>query len=478
MKTFFQIRLLGLAALLWAAGPGAGRAEDELVPGLAVTLKNKARVIQIDASNASRYKGSTDMLALPGLVADRKRQCVEVLAESTGLSSNSIVEFLLISETSQHGYEAIGVSFAKPSDIHKALEFIGMRAGAPYNPQQLRMWPKGERVLINLLPQTPGSNATPLRLERLVLDRKSGRPLPDAGFIFTGSLMVDGEQGREYAADAWEPKAVVSIYNEPYAVFDIPRIAAKSAVYGDQVVNPECALGRGVLLSLRLEPEYKDGRKRVRDLVLEVAPGTALSDLEEGGAVYALCDPEGKALAKGRRLADARQVLADLVKQGEDPFVAVRFQPEMRLDKVRNVCRLISDLDDGNLLRVEPPGPGQLLYRAFLANEQWRKREQRAGQPWELVLPPKGPGKLIRVEEADDALMEAPVFKTTEFAVANAQDLARRLAEDAAARKQENKRPRLPVILVFAEPGAGYGELVEMLKPVLAENYVIYVFLG
>ena len=81
MKLIFQIRLVGLAALLGTVGALAGWAEDELVPGLAVTLKNKARVTQWDATNASLSKGSADLLALPGLLADRKRQCVEVLAE-------------------------------------------------------------------------------------------------------------------------------------------------------------------------------------------------------------------------------------------------------------------------------------------------------------------------------------------------------------------------------------------------------------
>lgn len=475
---------------------GAARADEVPTPGQVVALENRARVRQMDAENARRWKGSADMLVLPGLLADRRRQRVEVMAESTGLASNSIVEFILISETSQHGYEALGVSSAKPSDIHKALEFIGMQAGAPYDPRQLRMWPKGERVIVSLVPAGAESNAAPLRIERLILDNRTGTPLPEAGFVFTGSaaaLLEDGAESPEYAADTWEPKAVISIYNEPYAVLDIPRLTRKSEVYGQQVVNPQSALDKGMLFSLCFEPEYKDGRKRVRELTLDVGlPPSSASNamaktstpaqvrIDVEAAAFRLADRDGSQLNKEPLPDGVRRALKELEAKGCDPFVAVRFGPDLRLDAVRSACRAIAGLDEEAGMRVEPPGPGQLYFRAFLANEEWRKREKRAGQPWELVLTRKGgtvAGRLTLVETLDESDLFNPQFKTTDFPVPDTQALGRTLAEDAAARKRAGRRPRMPVMLVFADPATSYGELTEFLAPVIGAKYVVYVFL-
>ncbi len=472
-------RILVLAAaaglVLWA-GPAGWAGPEDPVPGLAVPLENRERVRQIDAANAARHKGDAEVLVLPGLVADRKRQRVEVLAESTGLSSKSIVEFLVISETSQHGYEALSVSFAKPSDIHRALEFIGMKAGAPYNPQELRMWPKGERVLVSLAPQ--GSTSTPARIERLVMDTTTGAALPEAGFVFTGSVRVPFEKGKgsEYGADAWEPKAVVSIYNEPYSVLDIPRLTRKSEVYGEQVVHPQHVMSNGVLLSLFLEPEYKDGRRRVRDLALEVAPGAAAA---EGEPQFSLAGADGQALSGGQGPDGVRRELETLAAQGCDPFVSVRFHRALRLDAARAASRRIAELEDGGL-RVEPPASGQIYYRAFLVNERWRQRENRTGQPWELALARAAGGVtgiLTRVEEIEDSAILAPRFNTESQPVADAAALSRALAAEAAARERAGRRPHLPVALVFADPAMTCGPTADFLAPFLEANYVLYVFL-
>ncbi len=496
-----------LAFCLWWAGPVVGRAADGPVPGAATALVNRERVQQAAATNSLRYKGVDDVLVRPGLVADRRRQRLEILAESTGLSENSIVEFLLISETSCHGYEALAVAFAKPSDIHQALEFIGLPAGAPCNPQKLRMWPKGERVILSLV-SPPGSTSTPVRIERLIMDKRADKPLPEVGFVFTGSVMVPhegGGPGQEYGADMWEPKAIVSIYNEPHSVLSVPRIARQSDVYGSQVVNPEFALAKGTLLTLFLEPEYKSGRKRVSDLTLEVRPaadaarqtaadtGTGLAGSKappEGlpgrepppsaAMAFELRDLPGQVLAHERSLPAIRAALESLAAKGCDPCVSVRFGRELGLGAVQVICRELSKLDDGAAMRVEPPSPGELYYRAFLADERWLKRENRASQPWELRLAPKGDtlsGKLSQVESAGEGEDLVPKFKTTETEIPDSRALGRRLEADAGNRKREHQRPRLPVMLVFADPVLTYGQLVDFIQPVLSLNHVVYVYL-
>ena len=90
------------------------------------------------AEHRKAYEGNSDVLVLPGLVADRKERKVDILVEATGLAGGAVAEFLLVDQSSSHGYEALLWSFAKPSDVHAALLFIGLRPGAPYNPRALR----------------------------------------------------------------------------------------------------------------------------------------------------------------------------------------------------------------------------------------------------------------------------------------------------------------------------------------------------
>lgn len=461
--------------------------------GSALSRENCERVQQVYATQVNRYKTDRNKLVLPGLIADRGRQRVDILAESTGLASNRIVEFLLISQASRHGYEAIAVSFAKPSDIHQALVFIGMQPGEPYNPQQTRVWPKGERVLMSCVAGA-GATSTPVRVEKLVLDTRTGQALPETGFVFTGSRMVpagNGSAGKEYGADVCEPQAIASIYNDPYAVLDVARMARQSDVYGTQVANPKCLLPKGALLTVSLEPEYKDSRKRVKDLILEADPAVPASktvsgqkpsrpDAEPEPVAFKLQDLAGKNLLKEPGLPGVRQALESLVGQGCDPFVSVRFGRELRLDAVRQACRIVAALDNESAMRVEPPSVGQLYYRAFLADEQWRKREGRSGQPWELVVAQKGGtlcGKLILVENPGWGEMPDAALKITEFDISDSLALRRKLEADAASRKLENKQPHLPVVLVFADPALSYGRLTEFINPVLSSSYVIYVFL-
>ena len=118
--------------------------------------KNKALVAAAYAANLKKYKDDGAWLVLPGLVADRKRRRIELAVESAGLGRDAPCEFAVIDETSGHGYEALLISFAKPSAVHQALRFIGQEPGEPYDPDALRFWAKGEPFILSLIrPQSP-----------------------------------------------------------------------------------------------------------------------------------------------------------------------------------------------------------------------------------------------------------------------------------------------------------------------------------
>ena len=87
------------------------------------------------------------MLVLPGAAGRPQKSCVVTLwGEATGVSPDAPIEFLLIPTDSGHDYEALTISFAKPSDIHRALAFIGLKPGKSVDYAAYRYWvSKGER---------------------------------------------------------------------------------------------------------------------------------------------------------------------------------------------------------------------------------------------------------------------------------------------------------------------------------------------
>jgi len=233
---------------------------------------NQQRATSAYEGNLKKYANDTDVLVLPGLVADKKKKRVEVMVERTAAGSDAPCEFTLIGESSDHGYEAVLISFAKPSAVHRALQFIGTEPGETFDPGSLRFWAKGEPFILSLA----RTNGPPFRLETLLRDRRTGKTLPEEGFLFTGSRMVpalNDPRKKVYAADEYQPKSIVSLFNSTFSVLEVPYSAPKEVIYQNTTVNPEHELPEGALLTLVTEPANQDGSKRVKDLVLQVQTG-------------------------------------------------------------------------------------------------------------------------------------------------------------------------------------------------------------
>jgi len=483
------------AAYLAAQENVANPAREDLPAQYGERPKHADRAKAAYQVNLAKYRDVDDVLVLPGLVADRKTRRVEVMAEATGLAADTIVEFLLIDADSGKGYEALLWSFARPSDVHRALEFIGMTPGKPFRPARLRFWPKGERVVAGVAaPHDSGDRVPPTRLERFVVDKGTGEPLPEVGFVFAGSFMLErpGEQAAHaYAADVLEPKSVASIYNDPTAVLDVPRRARKEAVYGSQVVGPRYDYAKHDLVKIILEPEYQDGRRRVVDLVLGVRPSAVKAAPESGDADHAkpaatvrflLTDADGKAMTENGRLADVLGVFGRLIRRGHDPYVSVRFDAALRLAEVREVCRFIAAIDCESGIRVEPPAPGQLYYQALLPDVALLDRESRIVDPWELHLARSGEGSKEQI--TGTLALHESIFvdghvkpRATTFDVKNPAALRRQLDADASRRKAAGRRPGPPILLVFADANFTYGQLLDFLGPVLTTHNIVHIFL-
>lgn len=473
-------RCVGVLWLLGAAfsqGQGAfGEPEEEPV-GYGEYPIHGDRAKAAHEANLERYRGDENVLVLPGLVADRAKRRVEVLAEATGLPGETILEFLLVDVGSDRGYETLLWSFAKPSDVHRGLEFIGMEAGAPYAPDKLRFWPKGERVIATVAQE----GKEPMRLERLVADTKTGKTLEETGFVFTGSYRTTiGEPpGREvYAADELEARSVASIYNDPEAVLDVPRRALKRELYGQQLVNPKIGLGKNEVVSIVLEPEFTDGKRRVFELDLKAEAG----DGDNGSGVrFDLVGKGGEAVVGGAGVTTVLAAFDKLVKQGREPFVTLHFDRGLPVGSIQKVCKLIALVDSERGIRAEPPPEGQLFYRAFIADGSLMERGSRLVQPWELRLEAGEDGQVegslaVYASESknDGTSVVREAFGTE---VADAAALVAAIKAEQARRDAEGRRPVPAILLVLCPPELDYGEVLDFITPVLESHPIVHLFL-
>lgn len=451
-------------------------AQDSPPSGYNERPAHSAKAAAVFETNRAKYGASEHVLVLPGLVADRETKQIEVLAEATGIKPGVIVEFLLIDAASSKGYEALLWSHARPSDIHRALEFIGMRPGEPFRPGKLRFWPKGERVLTNV--RAAGDDDR-IPLESLVVDQTTKQTLPATGFVFTGSITVhkpDMPDEKAYAADVIDPRSVASIYNDSTAVLDVPRRALQHLVYGQQLVAPTCRFKKNELLTVTLEPEYKDGRRRVVDVSLDVTP--ADKQAATRSVEFELTDTRGRALTDRRKLADVLGVFGEMKRDGHDPFVSVQFSAGLKLGTVRDVCRLLQAIDTERGIRIEPPAKDQLYYEAFLPDPGLLDRERRIVDPWEVHL----------TADADDSVSAKLTRHQSRFVdgervvsvethdVPSAKALREYLDAEDARRKSLEQRPGPRVLLVFAHPEVSYGLLVKFLAPAMTTHNVVHVF--
>jgi len=440
--------------------------------------QNKAAVDALYAANQARYAGNTDVLVRKALVADRRTKRVTVLGEATGLAGSDVAEFFLIGEQSGHGYEAVAVSFASAADIVDALVFIGLERGRPVDFEKLRLWPKGERVAVSLATRENGETGPFVRLEKLMLDDRTKKPLDETGLVFVGSRDLPSSDAgtRRLAADEVEPRSIASNYNEPTTVLDVPRRAPQGDVYESQFMNPDHAFEPGTLLEIALEPEYKGGRRRVADLAVNAVPREGASSEELGGVKFKVSSVGGGPLFEGKQSATNCTLNAflagvtKLVENGRDPFVALQFDPTLRLGGIAQLCALLSSIEGEHGIRVEPPPEGHVYYLAFAPDQRFRDRHKRITQPWELHLPLKEGRIAARLTQIEQIWQDGsidPELKVKSFHLPEPGDLRKEL---------DRRGPGLPVILVFADPTVTYGQLMAYLAPVLDTHGVIHVY--
>jgi hypothetical protein len=464
-----RLKIGALIACLLVVSSARGQEPDEAYGPKPARGKEVKELYEV---NLATNKGNADVLVLPGLVANRKEKTVEVQVESTGLKADDLAEFLLVGHESSHGYEALLWAHAKPSDIQRALIFIGIKPGAPRNPLLPQLSRGGDRVTLTVREKDGESYP----IERLIFDKTTEKTLPEDGFIFSGSLRIPAgsKKAGELVADHDELRSVASLYSEPTAVLDVPRRINQGEVYGQQVVNPELVSKGGELLTVVMTPGPSDGKPPPKNLnlVIYTSKGT-------NGVVCRLSEKE-KVLCDEAQIASVIEQVVGFKKESGTPFVHLSFGKELPLEVVSKVAMVMTMMETMDVVAIEPPTGAELYYRAFAPNNEWLKPEMRPCQPWELHLSianGKVSGSLVWNEPfySDDGLKQT--FKKHEVKVADGQAMQKHLAADAKKRKEAGQSSLPSVLLVYVNGNMSYGELMAFLTPALSTHGTVYVFL-
>ncbi|MGE5612444.1 MAG: YdjY domain-containing protein, partial [Bacillota bacterium] len=397
---------------------------------------------------------------------------------ATNLNYGDPVEFFMIPAESGKDYESLFVGFVKPSDVHQALEFIGMKPGRAVDFRANHWWPKGERVLMTAEWDQPANKeagtaamAQKVRVEELIIDVRTRQPLPKTGLVFTGSYRIKPEEpGRKemYAADAVDPRSIASDFNEATSVLDVPRLAIKGEVYGSLKLNPAYRFSPEQAVQIVLEPEYKDGRTRVRDLTLRVSMPAGQETAGIRAAKFVLADEKGKPASTGTTLIHLLAALNKIAEAGQDPFVTVDVDGAMTLGQVRELFKLLMAMDTENGIRIEAPPSGQLFCRAFFPKDEWRDRNKRLGRPWELHAGLLNGAVLATLILPADEIDDNGGLGDLKFEVKTGEDVARILAEKSDRWSQ--------MVYVFAPPEMTYESLLSLVRQGMKTHPTIYVF--
>ena len=165
--TWLAVALLCIAGRMSAA--------DELPAG--ITVDAKTRTVTIDCKVAPR---KLDNL--------QQSYPIEVIATHPAPAGKK-------------AHETVVTFDVKPSEVHKALESLGLKAGKPAKGEGTKA--TGPEVKLWL--ELPGAKPQRIAIEKTLTEVKTGRPMPSLKWYFTGSVMtqLDPEKPEKvYGADA------------------------------------------------------------------------------------------------------------------------------------------------------------------------------------------------------------------------------------------------------------------------------------
>lgn len=361
---------------------GSDPAADDAKEWLDTEYRNKQKIHAADPG----------VRVARGLLANRKHRYIDILATATGVGSDVALDAFIVTDSNK-SRGAIAVTTVEPAAIQSALEFIGMSAGHPLDGASMHHWPKGERVSITFYwgERESGLFNESVRAEDLITDTRWNTQLPALGFRFVGSA--------GHGADE-----IVTVFNATNTVLEVPYIVDRMALQGMLVASEEYRFSPGQKLRIRIRPEFRDDRRRVRDFTLDIQAGVGADAEQLQNLGVRLSTPAGALLVDGN-FESTFVYLKALIDDGKEPFLQVRFSDSLAAGSVQMVARFVQSFLIAQDVRIEPDET-HVFYSAFLPRDAWRdpNRRGRASQPVEVHLQGAGEfrGEIVQYPQTAD----------------------------------------------------------------------------
>lgn len=145
----------------------------------------------------------------PGIVVDKEKKSVTIpckVAPRKLPNLNDVYPIEVIATfpapKGKKAHETIVTFDAKPSEIHAALASLGLKPGKPAKGEGKKA--EGPEVKVSLEVAGPDGKPKSMPIEKTLVDRKTGKPIPELKWYFTGSVKTqpDPEKDDEfYGAD-------------------------------------------------------------------------------------------------------------------------------------------------------------------------------------------------------------------------------------------------------------------------------------
>jgi hypothetical protein len=392
-----------------------------------------------------------------GVMANRDTREVRLLVEAVGHAPGTIIEFLVAAPQSNRAYESALMSVANPSDIVRALEWIGLPRGAVVDGSAFRFWPLGERVrgTICRLQETQQA-ARPL--QSVIKDMTQEPPLfGDGGLVFAGGTWT----ANVCRVDTEQPCSVIALYNEEETIFDIPFLASKGAAYGRSVLAEK--MGDGELFEIVFKPLLL-AKDALHTLHLSITVQAA-----EGQEFTLVCEDQKGALLKKGALTEVLTWLKARAECGEDLFVTLTMSEELTVGKATELAQLFALLD-GKGLKLYGKTKEGVFARAFLPQESWRKREGRTPQPFEVYLL-NGTNRLTYIEEDWSGEGLDPKLKPKDYPFADVSELP-----GLVKRVGDKDSQKVKLLFVFAPRNAPLKKIMPAVRALSDRLPLVYIF--
>ena len=437
-------------------------AEDD--PHMAKRLENEAALAEWTAAKETTK-------TWPGVHADKTARTVTVLAESAGLAADTTIEFALASLVSNHDYESLALMLGKPSHLAEAIEWLGVPRGEPTSRRAARFWPKGEPLSVTVARLSNPDDAKPLG--EWITNRHPGG-IAFTRVIYTGSLWNDDG---ECAADGEAPGSVITTFNEPRSLFDIPWRADKGEVYGQYANVEKIEKGELLLFTFKVEPPRVFPLSVLAKPVDEKEPPQNLAQLRFDANGKLEDNPMLGIKMENVQLTLLFEMLADVVEH-RDMFVQWTLDDRLAIQAAAQLASAIATIEGGSGIRVDGPPDGQIYYRAFLPNPAWIPREERLTQPFELHVARDEDGNYTRTFVSIDEDWSAPDKITPDLTVENhpvGLDWETALPQIIAEKDFENRKSTL---FVFAPPDTPLSVFMPQVRLVQQRLFEVHVFSG